>query len=303
MKNKILKLVNSLEFQELKSYCGEKTKINALNEYRHNDFIAWWLNPKSGHGLGDAPLKLFLRLAATKSLGEATFGIEGFDGSFYNRVLAGSYNVNLLEDIEVEKNGIDIWTVLELSYEEDGNVVRRIIPVVIENKACSNDLTARYLNAVTSYPGVENVELAPMAILLTEEPTQPQCNQFDNITYHELLTYVVEPLVANDVLQHVADNNREVFIQLLRHYTAHLQSRKSLIRTLKCWRLQMRRSIFSVCYGMQMKQYSKLPYITYTKSARQHLTNSSSLQLKKTAGISYRTTGMQYSQASAFQKQ
>ena len=211
MKNKILKLVNSLEFQELKSYCGEKITINALNEYRHNDFIAWWLNPKSGHGLGDAPLKLFLRLAATKSLGEATFGIEGFDGSFYNRVLAGSYNVNLLEDIEVEKNGIDIWTVLELSYEEDGNVVRRIIPVVIENKACSNDLTARYLNAVTSYPGVENVELAPMAILLTEEPTQPQCNQFDNITYHELLTYVVEPLVANDVLQHVADNNREVF--------------------------------------------------------------------------------------------
>jgi hypothetical protein len=215
MKNKILKLVNSLEFQELKSYYGEKTLFNALNvernENRHSAFIAWWLNPKSEHGLGDAPLKLFLRLVATKSLGEATFGIDGFDGAFYNRVLAGSYNIELLEDIAVEKNvgkicnnnskdRIDIWTVLDLSYEEDGKIDRRIIPVVIENKIYSNDgkgQTERYLKAVTSYPGVENTELGSMGILLTVEPTQPSCNQFDNITYQDLLTYVIEPLVAN----------------------------------------------------------------------------------------------------------
>ncbi|MDD7360080.1 MAG: PD-(D/E)XK nuclease family protein, partial [Mediterraneibacter faecis] len=108
MKNRILKLVNSIEFQELNSYYNEKTLFSALNvernENRHSAFVAWWLNPKSEHGLGDLPLKLFLRLVATKSLGESTFGIDGFDGAFYSRVLAGNYNIALLEDIEVEKN-------------------------------------------------------------------------------------------------------------------------------------------------------------------------------------------------------
>ena len=217
MKNKILKLVNSQAFQELKSYYSEKNIFNALNqdcnENRKSAFIAWWLNPKSDHGLGEAPLRLFLRLAATKSWGEATFGVDGFDGAFYSRVLAGSYNVDMLEDIEVEKDGIDIWTVLELSYEEDDKVDRRIIPVVIENAVDSNGgkgLTERYLNAVTSYPRIENAEQASMGILLTVEPTQPSCNQFDNITYQELFTYVIEPLASNQ-LQNVVDNNREIF--------------------------------------------------------------------------------------------
>ena len=78
MKSKILNLINSIEFQELNSYYNEKTMFNALNverkENRHSAFIAWWLNPKSEHGLGDVPLKLFLRLVAVKSQEEAIFG-------------------------------------------------------------------------------------------------------------------------------------------------------------------------------------------------------------------------------------
>ena len=166
----------------------------------HSAFIAWWLDPKSEHGFGNAPLKLFLRLAATKSFGEATFGADGFEGAFYTRVLEGDYNVALLEDIEIDKDGVDIWTVLDLSYEEDGDEGRRIIPVVIENKISGKEdkgLTERYLNAVTSYPRVENAEQMPMGILLTEEPAEPSCNQFDNITYQEFWTFVVEPLVSN----------------------------------------------------------------------------------------------------------
>ena len=215
MKNRILKLVNSIEFQELNSYYNEKTLFSALNvernENRHSSFVAWWLNPKSEHGLGDLPLKLFLRLVATKRLGESTFGIDGFDGAFYCRVLAGNYNIALLEDIEVEKNvgkicnnnskdRIDIWTVLELSYEEDDDVIRRIIPVVIENKIYSGEgkkQTLRYFNAVSSYPQTEDVEQMPMGVLLTVGSKDPSCSQFSNITYQELLTYVIEPLVSS----------------------------------------------------------------------------------------------------------
>ena len=215
MKNRILKLVNSIDFQELNSYYNEKTIFSALNvernENRHSAFVAWWLNPKSEHGLGDLPLKLFLRLLATKSLGESTFGIDGFDGAFYSRVLAGNYNIALLEDIEVEKNvgkicnnnskdRIDIWTVLELSYEEDDDVIRRIIPIVIENKIYSGEgkkQTLRYFYAASSYPRTEGVEQMPMCVLLTVSSKDPSCSQFSNITYQELLTYVIEPLVSS----------------------------------------------------------------------------------------------------------
>ena len=177
MKNRILKLVNSPAFQELKSYHGDVERT-------------------------EKPLKLFLRLAATKSLGRWTFGIDGFDGAFYNRVLAGNYNVELR------------WPVFELSYEEDGNTERRIIAFVIENKE-DQGLVERYFNAVTACRRVEDAKLSPMGILLTEEPTQPSCSQFDNITYKELSTYVIEPLVSkaghDTALQHLVDNNREIF--------------------------------------------------------------------------------------------
>lgn len=285
MKNKILQLVNSIEFQELNSYYNERTIFSALNvernENRHSAFIAWWLNPKSEHGLGDLPLKLFLRLVATKDLGESSFGIDGFDGAFYNRVLAGNYNITLLEDIEVEKNvgticninsndRIDIWTVIELTYEEDGNVYRRILPVVIENKIYSNEgrkQTQRYFKAVSSYPHTEGVEQKPMGVLLTVDSKAPSSSQFSNITYQELLTYVIEPLsscvapdsmqfvesfirnlgrpaLANNkyygvlavsrkekhMLQRVVDNNREIFDKAFASLYKHADVKKIIAR-------------------------------------------------------------------------
>lgn len=209
MRNKILsdilRLINSAEFQELNSYYNEKTLFSALNvernENRHSSFIAWWLNPKSEHGLGDSPLKLFLRLVATKNLDPVT------NRDLYNRMIAGDYRITLLEEVEVEKSvgainnskskgRIDIWTVLELAYEEDGDEIRKVVPLVIENKIYSNEgneQTKRYFTAASSYAQ----ECVPMCIFLTVETKKPCCNEFKNVTYQELLTYVIEPLVSS----------------------------------------------------------------------------------------------------------
>ena len=224
MKNKILKLINSVEFQELNSYYNEKTIFNALNvernENRHSAFLAWWLNPRSEHGLGDSPLKLFLRLLATKNWSDTTFMVDGFDNVLYSRILAGNYNIALIEEFEVEKNvgkicnsnskdRIDIWSVLELTYEEDDTEERIIMPLVIENKIYSGEgqkQTQRYYNAASSYSNVDGRQLKPMCVLLTVESKRAQSEHFDNITYQELLTYVIEPLatsVAPDSLQFV----------------------------------------------------------------------------------------------------
>lgn len=223
MKNKILNLINSVEFQELNSYYNEKTIFGALNvernENRHSAFIAWWLNPKSEHGLGDAPLKLFLRLVATKERDESVFKKD-----FYSRVLAGDYNITIREDFELEKSvgklssnnskgRIDIWSALELTAEdEDGKDSSLAVGMVIENKIYSNEgknQTLRYFDAVISYMKElpSEMEYSGMGILLTATKQKLSCDQFTNITYQELLTYVIEPLMSS------VDTNSSQFVE------------------------------------------------------------------------------------------
>lgn len=223
MENKILNFINSVEFQELNSYYNEKTIFGALNvernENRHSAFVAWWLNPKSEHGLGDAPLKLFLRLVATKEWGKWIFKKD-----FYSRVLAGYYNITIREDFELEKSvgklssnnskgRIDIWSALELTAEdEDCKDSSLAVGMLIENKIYSNEgknQTVRYFEAVNSYMNEFPSEMeysSGMGILLTATKQKPSCDQFTNITYQELLTYVIEPLMSSvdaDSLQFV----------------------------------------------------------------------------------------------------
>ena len=204
MENKILNLINSVEFQELNSYYNEKTIFGALNvernENRHSAFVAWWLNPKSEHGLGDAPLKLFLRLVATKEWGKWIFKKD-----FYSRVLAGDYNITIREDFELEKSvgKFDICSALELTAEdEDGKDSSLVIGMVIENKIYSDEgknQTLRYFDAVNSYMKElpSEMEYSGMGVLLTAAKQKPSCDQFINITYQELLTYVIEPLMSS----------------------------------------------------------------------------------------------------------
>jgi hypothetical protein len=74
------------------------------------------------------------------------------------------------------------------------------VPVIIENKIYSNEgkeQTMRYYNAALDYRQEDSVESIPMGVLLTVENKVPSCDVFVNITYQELLTYVIEPLVSS----------------------------------------------------------------------------------------------------------
>lgn len=210
MNTEILKLINSPAFQELTSYYNEKTMFSTLhverNENRHSAFLGWWLNPCSEHGLGDAPLKLFLRLLATKKWGVHTFG------EYYNDVLAGGYEVEVVEDLQFEKHvgdiasdgssrdKIDIWTVIAIK-KSKGDENGLLLPIVIENKIYSNEgkgQTLRYFQAVQSYLNScdDNLEKGSALVFLTPKDKSPQCNQFVNIIYQDVLTYVIEPLLS-----------------------------------------------------------------------------------------------------------
>lgn len=206
----ILKLVNSCEFQKLNSHYEETTFFSTLNiernENRHSAFVCWWLNPVSDHGLGDAPLKLFLRLVASKQ-----YGRHIFKNGFFPKVLAGNYAVDVVEKFEVEKNvgeissnesknRLDIWTVLSLTSETDSGSESLVVPIVIENKIYSGvgkNQIERYTDAMISYKRTlgKDVESSPLGVLLTVDKFEQKHSQFTNITYQELLTYVIEPLM------------------------------------------------------------------------------------------------------------
>ena len=223
MDNRILCLLNCKAFQELKSFYEETTIFNVIgaerSETRHSAFFSWLFSPDSSHGLGTEPLKLFLRLLATQK-----WGRHIFDGPLYAKVLAGNYELELLEPIELEKNvgklsdgkgqdkdRIDVWMVAGLTYEDDGEISSKAFPIVIENKIYAKEggpkkgstlwQTQRYYNAMIDYCSAqqkpqENI-YKPIGVMLSPKETDiAHSEQFINLTYQQLLKYVLEPVAA-----------------------------------------------------------------------------------------------------------
>ena len=160
MEGKILELVNSREFQSLADYYEKRTIFETLKvqckENQHNAFIAWWLDPKAEHGLNEAPLKLLMRLIATKDMGRYIFNSD-----VYAKVIAGNYKVEALDGVEVEKcvnndknKCIDIWAVLKMTFETADESQKFFYPLAIENKIYSKGDGKRniwYLNDICAH--------------------------------------------------------------------------------------------------------------------------------------------------------
>ena len=205
MEGKILELVNSREFQSLADCYGKRIVFETLKvqrkENRHSAFIAWWLDPNAGHGLNDAPLKLLMRLIATKDMGRYIFNSD-----VYAKVIAGNYKVEVLDGVEVEKcvngdkkNRIDVWAVLKMTFETADEPLELIYPLAIVNRMYSKKgdrKTVGYWNTIcshlTEYPQESSGK--GVGIILSPSGVLPQSNCFTPITCRELLVYVIEPL-------------------------------------------------------------------------------------------------------------
>lgn len=209
-----LALLSSKPFQELSAFYKQTTLFNVIgaerSENRHSAFLRWLLSPDSSHGLGTEPLKLFLRLIATLKWGPQTFG-----DVLYRKVLAGNYELELLEPIDVEKSvgklgasakaankdRIDLWTVVCLTYDEDGEEKRRAFPIVVENKIYSKegkDQTKRYFAAMINYIDAKEketgLEYQLIGLLLSPDNQSADCRQFASMTYQQLLDHVLMPV-------------------------------------------------------------------------------------------------------------
>lgn len=212
--NSLFSLLSSVPFHKLRAYYKQTTLFNVIgaerSENRHSAFLRWVLDPSSSHGLATEPLKLFLRLTASLAWGPQTFG-----DVLYRKVLAGNYDLELLEPIETEKSvgrldtsaketgkdRIDLWTVVCLTYEDEGEEMKLAFPIVIENKIYSKegkDQTKRYYAAVNNYIDAKKKETGldyrPIGVFLSPDNKQAGCNQFVSITYQQLLDCVLTPI-------------------------------------------------------------------------------------------------------------
>lgn len=209
LESTILSIYNSAEYQQLKEYYGKSTMFSALgiarSENRHSAFLAWLLDAAADHKLGNEPLKKLLGLYALHS--------TTISNSMKTQLITGHYN---LTDIKVSteetlanyeggqglkdnQKRLDIassFTIAPIGSEDA--TIEAVL--VIENKVYSKEgqhgdkmQTQIYHDCLSDFCKKNNKELFEV-FLTPDEDQKPACNAFCQLTYQQLLDFVITPL-------------------------------------------------------------------------------------------------------------
>ena len=305
MEKRILNLLNCKAFQELKSFYEETTIFNVIgaerSETRHSAFFSWLFSPDSSHGLGTEPLRLFLRLLATQK-----WGRHIFDGSLYIKVLAGNYELELLEPIELGKNvgklsdgkrqdkdRIDVWMVAGLTYEDDGEIRQKAFPIVIENKIYAKEggpkngntlwQTQRYYNAMNDYCAAQQKSQGkiykPIGVMLSPKETDTaHSEQFTNLTYQQLLKYVLEPVAA----MAMQDADKEFINAYIRNLSMPSVSSAHVYSVLAI--SEQERELVDILYKVDEQLFQQALIATYGNQAKSILGKDTFKRLEDSIG-------------------
>lgn len=218
IESRIVDFYNDPLFQKLNAYYSKKTLFNILkierNENRHSAFLAWLLDVKESHGLGDEPLKRFMRLLYLKS------EENRYDSCF----LLGNYLIDKLEvstekyaEHDEENGRIDVYFEFDYRYKEGDNDAKRLC-VIIENKMFTKEhgkQTALYRDwALKTFDkkDIVGVFLAPNRV--DKCSGDMESFKFLKIDYQDLLDYVLEPLLLFDLPQEARSIIQDYVINL-----------------------------------------------------------------------------------------
>lgn len=224
IRTEIKKLYNLPVYQELNEYYQKDNIFLALNKARnentHSAFLAWLLNPQSGHGLKDYALRKLLRLYSTHEAAQ-------LDELWLNTLLVGNYT---LDEVEVDtekpiKNGrMDIFvkaSITPKSKDTNDDENGRNLLLCIENKIYSkehDEQTTLYHKYLTSIEKDSNSDISPLLIEIFLAPDgeyEISANSFVHITYGELLADVIEPLLNVNYITNYAATYIEDYIRVL----------------------------------------------------------------------------------------
>lgn len=173
-------LLENEDLEKIQSFVSEFNVFEIMDiihtEIRHSNILAWLLNPKSNHGLGDQFLRLFLKHLFYSNRETIKTQITFFDIEIFN-----------LNDIEIRRefNRIDL-----LIISSSNNLI-----IAIENKIEStehSDQLTRYWDIITKeYPGYHK-----LFVYLTPEGLTPSDQNnwilFDYGTIHSILKKLLE---------------------------------------------------------------------------------------------------------------
>ena len=173
-------LLENEDLEKIESFVSEFSVFEIMDivhaEIRHSKILAWLLNPKSNHGLGDQFLRLFLKHLFYSNRETIKTQITFFDIEIFN-----------LDDIEIRRE----WNRIDLLVISSSNNLIIAIENKIESTEHSDQLT-RYLNIITKeFPGYHK-----LFVYLTPEGLTPSDQNnwiiFDYGTIHSILKKLLE---------------------------------------------------------------------------------------------------------------
>ncbi len=206
---------------ELEPYLSEINIFDVLklkeHEIRHSNVLAWLLDPKGSHGLGDAFTRLFISRVISRNR-----SVPGLD------VMKWSY-LNLSDcEIQREKHWPDTGTrdsldILLMAYQPAGLDYL----IAVENKVRSSegpDQTARY----RAHLEAENPASVKMLVYLTARDEEPGDERWATLSYrdiYEILGHILKHKAMSPEAELILDNYRKVCADVMGIYDAELREK------------------------------------------------------------------------------
>lgn len=197
MRNRINQLLNSPEWNALRSYYAQSTLFNVLHIERketiHSAFIAWLLNPLASHNLGTLPMEKLLCLYAAKAESGSVLANKLYNSTYQLKVVAGPVCEKTTGSLknDSDKDRMDIWAELHFTFDDQSEIT---VPLIIENKVYSvegDNQTKRYANAMDERGS------SFIGLFLTPMGEKAQESRFQAISYQDLLDYVIQPMLSD----------------------------------------------------------------------------------------------------------
>ncbi len=205
IKDQIIDFYNDELFQKINAYYGKKTLFNILkierNEKRHSAFLAWLLDIKGSHGLGEEPFRRFMRLLSKQ------------DDKYNNPFLYGNYRIANME-VETErpakiKNCKTRYVDVDMEFGFTVNKVDEpvFVHIILENKVYTeehDEQTDFYCKWAFEEQEISKKNKWIIGVFLSPELTEKCAGDTDDfeyvkITYDDILKYVIEPLLAQEM--------------------------------------------------------------------------------------------------------
>jgi len=220
---------NDKNIQKLKEFYNTKSFSEILkvekNEMSHSSFLAWILDRKQNHQLGEFGVRqlLDILLATARGQQKLMVSLEKYNAkekdSLLKSFILGNYIITNME-IELEKaldtkQRLDIFISIDFKMKDDeSNKIYRI-NIVLENKVESkehNGQTQSYYTYFSEHEKYKND--LNIFVYLTPNNDEPVSSKFIKISYQQIADSILEKALTQEISTRTACIIKEYLLSL-----------------------------------------------------------------------------------------